>query len=137
MRLSAGSSGFSNRGRPRPLVGSGRYGGRTASRRGGEAGERLVEPGEGGGALGEGGGEAGVGAAAARRTIFPPNARKDNPERRTVASMKSVILEALAAYGYAGLIDKRDIEVQAGIFMKRQAAQLRRRGEGRGIRSDV
>jgi len=56
------------------------------------------------------------------------NTRKDDPERRIVASMKSVILEALAAHGYADLIDHRDIEVQAGIFMKRQAAQLRRRG---------
>jgi hypothetical protein len=58
------------------------------------------------------------------------NTRKDDPERRTVASMKSVILEALAAHGYGDLIDRRDIEVQAGIFMKRQAAQLRRRGAG-------
>ena len=56
------------------------------------------------------------------------NARKDDPERRTVASMKSVILEALAANGFSDFIDRRDIEVQAGIFMKRQAAQLRGRG---------
>ncbi len=56
------------------------------------------------------------------------SARKDDPDRKTVASMKSVILEALAAHGYARLIDRRDIEVQAGIFMKRQAAQLKRRG---------
>jgi hypothetical protein len=56
------------------------------------------------------------------------NARKDDPERKTVASMKSVILEALAANGFSDLIDRRDIEVQAGIFMKRQSAQLRRRG---------
>ena len=56
------------------------------------------------------------------------NARKDDPERRTIASMKSVILEALAANGFSDLIDRRDIEVQAGIFMKRQSAQLRRRG---------
>ena len=56
------------------------------------------------------------------------NARKDDPDRRSVASMKSVILEALAAHGYADLIKKRDIEVQAGIFMKRQAAQFRGRG---------
>lgn len=55
------------------------------------------------------------------------NARKDDPERKTVASMKSVILEALAANGFSDLIDRRDIEVQAGIFMKRQSAQLRRR----------
>jgi len=55
-------------------------------------------------------------------------ARKDDPERRPVASMKSVILEALAANGYADLIERADIEVQAGIFMKRQAAQLRRKG---------
>jgi hypothetical protein len=55
-------------------------------------------------------------------------ARKDDPERRPVASMKSVILEALAAHGYADLIGRHDIEVQAGIFMKRQAAQLRRKG---------
>jgi hypothetical protein len=55
------------------------------------------------------------------------NARKDDPERKTVASMKSVILEALAANGFSDLIDKCDIEVQAGIFMKRQSAQLRRR----------
>jgi hypothetical protein len=55
------------------------------------------------------------------------NARKDDPERRTVASMKSVILEALAANGFSDLIDRRDIEVQAGIFMKRQSAQLRGR----------
>lgn len=54
-------------------------------------------------------------------------ARKDDPERRAVASMKSVILEALAAYGFSELISRGDIEVQAGIFMKRQAAQLRRR----------
>ena len=53
--------------------------------------------------------------------------RKDDPARRTVASMKSVILEALMAYGFGELITKADIEVQAGIFMKRQAAQLRRR----------
>lgn len=54
--------------------------------------------------------------------------RKDDPDRRAVASMKSVILEALAAHGFRDLIDQRDIEVQAGIFMKRQAAQLRRKG---------
>ena len=53
--------------------------------------------------------------------------RKDDPERRTVASMKSVILEALMAHGFGELISRADIEVQAGIFMKRQAAQLRRR----------
>jgi hypothetical protein len=55
-------------------------------------------------------------------------ARKDDPHRRTVASMKSVILEALNAYGFSEFISRNDIEVQAGIFMKRQAAQLRRRG---------
>jgi hypothetical protein len=54
--------------------------------------------------------------------------RKDDPERRSVASMKSVILEALTAYGFGELITRADIEVQAGIFMKRQAAQLRRGG---------
>jgi hypothetical protein len=54
--------------------------------------------------------------------------RKNDPDRRTVASMKSVILEALTAYGFSEFISKSDIEVQAGIFMKRQAAQLRRRG---------
>jgi hypothetical protein len=54
--------------------------------------------------------------------------RKDDPARRTVASMKSVILEALAAHGFGDLITQTDIDVQAGIFMKRQAAQLRRRG---------
>ena len=54
--------------------------------------------------------------------------RKDDPERRTVASMKSVILEALMAHGFGELISRADVEVQAGIFMKRQAAQLRRRG---------
>ena len=56
------------------------------------------------------------------------NSRKDDLARRPVASMKSVILEALAAHGYADLIEKRDIEVQAGIFMKRHAAQLRKKG---------
>jgi hypothetical protein len=56
--------------------------------------------------------------------------RKDDPHRRTVASMKSVILEALTAYGFGEFISTNDIEVQAGIFMKRQAAQLRRRGGG-------
>ena len=55
-------------------------------------------------------------------------ARKDDPTRRTVASMKSVILEALAAQGFSEFITQADIDVQAGIFMKRQAAQLRRRG---------
>ena len=54
-------------------------------------------------------------------------ARRDDPTRRSVASMKSVILEALAAYGFADLIRPTDIEVQAGIFMKRQSAQMRRR----------
>jgi hypothetical protein len=63
-----------------------------------------------------------------RALLAEVSARKDDPDRRTVASMKSVILEALAANGYADLIDRRDIEVQAGIFMKRQAAQLRGRG---------
>src|ERR1700722_1312156 len=53
------------------------------------------------------------------------NARKDDPERKTVASMKSVILGALAAHGFGEFITQSDIEVQAGIFMKRQAAQLR------------
>ena len=53
--------------------------------------------------------------------------RRDDPTRRAVASMKSVILEALAAYGFGDLIRQSDIEVQAGIFMKRQSAQLRRR----------
>ena len=61
--------------------------------------------------------------------------RKDDPKRRTVASMKSVILEALAAYGFSKFISNGDIEVQAGIFMKRQAAQLRRGGQG-AMRSD-
>jgi hypothetical protein len=42
--------------------------------------------------------------------------------------MKSVILEALTAYGFSAFISKSDIEVQAGIFMKRQAAQLRSKG---------
>lgn len=55
-------------------------------------------------------------------------ARRDDPQRRTVASMKSVILEALTAYGFSEFITRSDIEVQAGIFMKRQAAQLRRGG---------
>jgi len=41
--------------------------------------------------------------------------------------MKSIILEALKAYGFSEMIGESDIEVQAGIFMKRQAAQLRRR----------
>jgi hypothetical protein len=54
-------------------------------------------------------------------------ARRDDPARRSVASMKSVILEALAAYGFGDLIRPADIEVQAGIFMKRQSAQMRRR----------
>ncbi len=53
--------------------------------------------------------------------------RRNDPERRAVASMKSVILEALAAYGFAEFIRRADIEVQAGIFMKRQSAQLKRR----------
>jgi hypothetical protein len=53
--------------------------------------------------------------------------RRDDPKRRAVASMKSVILEALAAHGFADFIQRSDIEVQAGIFMKRQSAQLRRR----------
>jgi len=53
--------------------------------------------------------------------------RRDDPERRAVASMKSLILEALTTYGFGHLIKRADIEVQAGIFMKRQAAQLRRR----------
>lgn len=52
--------------------------------------------------------------------------RRDDPNRRAVASMKSVILEALSAYGFEHLIKKADIEVQAGIFMKRQAANLKR-----------
>jgi hypothetical protein len=54
-------------------------------------------------------------------------ARRDDPMRRSVASIKSVILEALAAYGFADLIRQADIEVQSGIFMKRQSAQMRRR----------
>jgi hypothetical protein len=41
--------------------------------------------------------------------------------------MKSVILEALAAHGHSDLIERGNSEVQAGIFMKRQAAQFRRR----------
>lgn len=53
--------------------------------------------------------------------------RRDDPERRPVASMKSVILEALAAHGFADFIRQTDIEVQAGIFMKRQSAHLRRK----------
>ena len=53
--------------------------------------------------------------------------RRDDPERRPVASMKSVILEALAAHGFGDFIRQTDIEVQAGIFMKRQSAQLRRK----------
>jgi hypothetical protein len=54
-------------------------------------------------------------------------ARRDDPDKRAVASMKSVILEALAAYGFGELIRQSDIEVQAGIFMKRQSAQMKRR----------
>ena len=56
------------------------------------------------------------------------SARKDDPHRRAIASMKSVLLEALAAHGFSAFISQSDIEVQAGIFMKRQAAQLRRKG---------
>jgi hypothetical protein len=41
--------------------------------------------------------------------------------------MKSVILEALAANGFGDFIRTSDLEVQAGIFMKRQSAQIRRR----------
>ncbi len=63
-----------------------------------------------------------------RALLAEVTARKDDPQRRTVASMKSVILEALTAYGFSEFISSSDIEVQAGIFMKRQAAQLRRRG---------
>jgi hypothetical protein len=63
-----------------------------------------------------------------RALLAEVTARKDDPERRTVASMKSVVLEALTAYGFTEFIRRSDIEVQAGIFMKRQAAQLRRRG---------
>ena len=53
--------------------------------------------------------------------------RRSDPKRRPVASMKSVILEALMANGFAEFIRQSDIEVQAGIFMKRQSAQLKRR----------
>lgn len=63
-----------------------------------------------------------------RALLAEVTARKDDPRRRTVASMKSVILEALSAYGFSEFIGRSDIEVQAGIFMKRQAAHLRRRG---------
>ena len=63
-----------------------------------------------------------------RALLAEVTARKDDPQRRTVASMKSVILEALAAYGFSEFIRRSDVEVQAGIFMKRQAALLRRRG---------
>ena len=63
-----------------------------------------------------------------RALLAEVTARKDDPQRRTVASMKSVVLEALTAYGFSEFIRRSDIEVQAGIFMKRQAAQLRRRG---------
>lgn len=52
--------------------------------------------------------------------------RRDDPGRRSVASLKSVILEALAAYGFRDVIREADIEVQAGIFMKRQSARMRR-----------
>ena len=52
--------------------------------------------------------------------------RRDDPARRAVASMKSVILEALAAHGFGEFIRREDIEVQAGIFMKRQSAQQKR-----------
>ena len=54
-------------------------------------------------------------------------ARRSDPERRSVASMKSVILEALAAHGFGDVIRQFDIDVQAGIFMKRQSAQMRQR----------
>lgn len=54
-------------------------------------------------------------------------ARRDDPGKRSVASMKSIILEALAAHGFGDLLRRSDIEVQAGIFMKRQSAQMRRR----------
>ena len=54
-------------------------------------------------------------------------ARRNDPDKRSVASLKSVILEALAAYGFSDLIRRSDIEVQAGIFMKRQSAQMKRR----------
>ena len=54
-------------------------------------------------------------------------ARRDDPGRRSVGSLKSVILEALSAYGFREFIRDADIEVQAGIFMKRQSAQMRRR----------
>ena len=53
-------------------------------------------------------------------------ARRDDPERRASASMKSVILEALATTGFGEFINRTDIEVQSGIFMKRQSARLKR-----------
>lgn len=53
--------------------------------------------------------------------------RRDDPGRRSVASMKSVILEALVAHGFGEFIRQADIDVQAGIFMKQQSAQLRRK----------
>lgn len=61
-----------------------------------------------------------------RALLAEVTARKNDPDRKMVASMKSVILEALAVSGYAGLIDQGDIEVQAGIFMKRQSALLKK-----------
>jgi hypothetical protein len=62
-----------------------------------------------------------------RALLAEVSGRRDDPERRAVASLKSVILEALAAHGFAEFIRDSDVEVQAGIFMKRQSAQLRRR----------
>jgi hypothetical protein len=62
-----------------------------------------------------------------RALLAEVSERRDDPARRAVASMKSVILEALAAHGFADFIRPSDVEVQAGIFMKRQSAQLRRR----------
>ena len=55
------------------------------------------------------------------------SARRDDPHRRSRASMKSVVLEALSADGFGQFIRTSDIEVQAGIFMKRQSAKLRQR----------
>lgn len=54
------------------------------------------------------------------------SARKDDPDRGSRGSMKSVILEALSKSGFSDFIREADIEVQAGIFMKRQSAKMNR-----------
>lgn len=54
------------------------------------------------------------------------NRRRSDPKKRSLASLKSVVLEALAKDGFDYVISAEDIQSNSGVYLKRQAAATRK-----------